>query len=189
MVGAVIFDVDGVLVYPWQFRSTLWRDHGISSDMTSSFFRGCFVDCLEGRADLLEVLPPFLKEWRWSGSAGDFVDTWLTVENAPNPEVLSVVAEVRRLGIPCYVASTQERHRAGYLAKEMRLREMFDGLFFSSDLGVCKPNENFFRAIAGRLGRPTGELLFFDDSPEKCTSRYRGRLAVRAIHDARKTSK
>lgn len=135
MVRAVIFDVDGVLVHPWRFRSTLLHDHGISPDMTSVFFHGCFVECLEGRADLLEVLPPFLKQWRWTGSATDFVKMWLTVENAPNLEVLNVVSEVRRSGIPCFVASTQERHRARYLANEMRFDEMFDGLFFSSDLG------------------------------------------------------
>ena len=166
MGRAVIFDVDGVLVHPWRFRSTLWRDYGISSEVTSVFFRGPFLDCLEGRADLLEVLPPFLQQWRWPGSARDFVETWLTVENAPNHDVLMVVAEVRSSGIPAFVASTQEQHRARYLATEMRFGEMFDGLFFSSDLGICKPSENFFKAIADRLERPAHDLLFFDDSAE-----------------------
>jgi putative hydrolase of the HAD superfamily len=166
MVGAVVFDIDGVLVHPWRFRAVLWRDHRISSRMTEPFFRGPFLECLEGRADLLEVLPPFLKAWHWSGPVSNFVETWFKVENAPNQQVLNLVAKVRRLGVPCFVASTQERHRARYLATEMRFEKMFDGMFFSSDLGVQKPNENFFRAVTDRVGHPAHELLFFDDSAE-----------------------
>lgn len=39
MVRAILFDVDGVLVHPWRFRSTLARDYGITEAMTATFFR------------------------------------------------------------------------------------------------------------------------------------------------------
>ena len=132
--------------------------------MTASFFTGPFIRCIEGQADVLEVLPPFLASWGWSGSAADFVETWLSVENAPDEAVLGVVADIRRCGVPCFVASTQERRRARYLAVEMRFDQLFDGLFFSCDIGVGKPNEGFFKAVAHRLGRPGEELLFIDDA-------------------------
>jgi putative hydrolase of the HAD superfamily len=164
VVQAVLFDVDGVLVHPWRFRSTLARDHGITPDMTASFFNGPFIRCVEGQADVLEVLPPFLASWGWPGSAADFVAKWLSVENAPDEAVLSVVADIRRCGVPCFVASTQERRRARYLAAEMRFDQLFDGLFFSCDVGVEKPNEGFFNAVAHRLGRSGTELLFIDDA-------------------------
>lgn len=166
MVRAVLFDVDGVLVHPWRFRSILWSKHRISSRMTEPFFRGPFVECLEGRSDLLEVLPPFLKAWHWSGSATDFVETWLKVEDAPNREVLDIVEKVRGSGVPCFIASTQERHRARYLAAVMRFEKKFDGLFFSSDLGIRKPDKEFFSAVSDRIGHPAKELLFFDDAAE-----------------------
>jgi putative hydrolase of the HAD superfamily len=164
VVQAVLFDVDGVLVHPWRFRAALARDHGITPDMTASFFKGPFLDCVQGRADLIDVLPPFLASWGWVGSASDFVGEWLSAENAPNEAVLSVVADIRRCAVPCFVASTQERRRARYLASEMRFNQLFDGLFFSSDVGVEKPNEGFLKAVAHHLGRSGMELLFFDDA-------------------------
>ena len=48
MVQAVLFDVDGVLVHRWRFRSALARDHGITPNMTAPFFKGPFVRCVEG---------------------------------------------------------------------------------------------------------------------------------------------
>ncbi len=139
MVQAVLFDVDGVLVHPWRFRSTLARDHGITPDMTASFFNGPFIRCVEGQADVLEVLPPFLASWGWPGSAAEFVARWLSVENAPDEAVLGVVADIRRCGVPCFVASTQERRRARYLAVEMRFEQLFDGLFFHATLESESP--------------------------------------------------
>src|SRR5262249_36309452 len=129
VVHAVLFDVDGVLVHPWRFRAALARDHGITPEMTAPFFTGPFLDCIRGRPDVMDVLPPFLRSWGWGGSAADFVGAWLSVENAPNEAVLSVVADLRRCAVPCFVASTQERHRARYLATAMRFNQLFDGLF------------------------------------------------------------
>ena len=37
--------------------------------------------------------------------------------------------------------------------------QLFDGLFFSCDIGVEKPKEGFFKAVAHRLGRSGKELL------------------------------
>lgn len=131
--------------------------------MTAPFFRGTFEDCLLGRADLVDVLPPFLESWGWPGSTTEFLDEWLTVENAPREAVLDVVAELRRRRMPCFIASSQERHRARYLATEMGFDRLFDGLFFSSDLGAAKPHRDFYAAIARRLGHAGANLLFFDD--------------------------
>jgi len=132
--------------------------------MTASFFNGPFIRCVEGQADVLEVLPPFLASWGWPGSAAEFVARWLSVENAPDEAVLGMVADIRRCGVPSFVASTQERRRARYLAVEMRFEQLFDGLFFSCDVGVGKPNDGFFKAVAYRLGRSGTELLFIDDA-------------------------
>ena len=52
----------------------------------------------------------------------------------------------------------------GFLAVEMRFDQLFDGLFFSCDVGVAKPDEAFFKAVAHRLGRSGKELLFIDDA-------------------------
>jgi len=164
MVSALLFDVDGVLVHPWRFRSTLERDHGITPAMTMPFFRGPFVECMEGRADVLDLLPEYLTSWGWTGSASDFMETWLAAENAPDEAVLNIVREIRESGVPCFVASSQERRRAQYLSHEMNFSHLFDGQFYSCDIGLIKPAEGYFRAVARLLGRSEAELLFFDDA-------------------------
>jgi len=164
MIRAVLFDVDGVVVHPWRFRTLLALDYGITPEMTAPFFRGPFIECMQGRANVIEVLPPFLASWNWTGSASDFMAKWLAAENAPDHQVLSVVAAIRNGGVPCYLASSQERLRAQYLASDMHFDQLFDGMFFSCDLGFAKPDEGFYRAITRRLGYSESELLFFDDA-------------------------
>jgi putative hydrolase of the HAD superfamily len=123
------------------------------------------MDCVEGRVELLDLLPGFLKQWGWTGSPEAFVETWLSVENAPNAEVLDVVATIRAQGMPCFVASTQERLRARYIEHDMGFGRLFDGLFFSCDVGFAKPKPGFYAALAQSVGVPGRELLFFDDAP------------------------
>ena len=78
-------------------------------------------------------------------------------------EVLDVVCSIRTRGLPCFAASTQERRRARYLTADMGFGGLFDGLFFSCDLGVAKPHQDFYRLVARELGHACDELLFFDD--------------------------
>lgn len=163
MIEAVLFDVDGVLVHPWRFRDLLTSKYGITPAMTAPFFRDPFKDCVLGRADLVDILPPFLASWGWQGSTTAFLDEWFSSENAPDEAVLDVVADLRRRRIPCFAASTQERRRARYLASEMRFEQLFDRLFFSCDIGAAKPHQDFYVAVASHLGCAGANLLFFDD--------------------------
>ncbi len=165
MVQAILFDVDGVLVHPWRFRQWLEREHGITPAMTAPFFQGPFGACAAGKADLVDVLPPFLLAWGWTGSVTSFVAAWHARENAPDHEVLAIVATIRAAGMRCFVASTQDARRAAYLRQDMGFDRLFDDLFFSCAIGAGKPQQGFYRGITARLGLAGSELLFFDDAP------------------------
>ena len=59
-IKAVLFDADGVIVYPQlQFSKYLETQYGITRAMTAGFFQGAFDACLTGQADLKEALPAF----------------------------------------------------------------------------------------------------------------------------------
>ncbi|MCB0139116.1 MAG: hypothetical protein KDE50_04325, partial [Caldilineaceae bacterium] len=64
-IKALLLDADGVVIFPWRFAQYLAREHGITPAQTRGFFGGVFLDCLVGRADLKEELPPFLAQWNW----------------------------------------------------------------------------------------------------------------------------
>jgi putative hydrolase of the HAD superfamily len=166
VVRSVLFDVDGVLVHPWRFRDYLVREHSITPEMTAPFFRGPFVACTLGHADLDAVLPPFLRAWGWRGGTRSFIDAWLTVEDAPFWEVLEIARQLRRAGLQCFIASTQERHRAHYLVNQMGFGDLFDRAFFSCDLGVSKPDPAFFEEVSALIASSPEGLLLVDDAPE-----------------------
>ena len=158
----MLFDVDGVLIQPWGFREVLRQDHGITPEQTTSFFRDVFPNCLEGRADLLAVLGPFLADWGWRGSEQSFVDLWLDTDYRPNHQLLALIEELATR-VSCYGATNQERYRARYLEERLGSGLPLEGFFCSCDLGVVKPAEGYFRAVLRRLGLKPAEVLLVDD--------------------------
>ena len=134
-----------------QFSKLLRREYGISPDMTRGFFHGGFNDCLEGKAELGIILPPFLKEWGWKGSVNDFIHLWLITDHVIDTRVIDKVRSLRQKGIICCLATSQELHRAEYMKFEMGFRETFDHLFFSCEIGWQKPDQAFFEHIENFL--------------------------------------
>lgn len=169
-IKAVIFDADGVVVFPWRFARYLEQEHGITPTMTRPFFRGVFEDCLIGKVDLKEALPPFLSKWGWKQSVDDFVTTWLEVENAVDHRVVDVIYDLRQSGLTCCLATSQERYRAKYMTTVMGFSEIFDELFFSCVLGCQKPDHAYYEMIARSLNLKGESILFWDDSTSNVES-------------------
>ncbi len=145
MIRAVVFDADGVLLRPWRFRTLLAHQYGISPEITAEFFRGPFRHCCLGKLDVRTALPPYLNAWGWPGSLESFLDTWFRADGLVNAGVIEALRRGHRHGLPCFVASTQERVRARHLAEVLGFARVFEGLFFSCDMGVMKPALDFFQ--------------------------------------------
>ena len=164
-IQAVIFDADGVLVFPDRFAEHLTREHQITQEATRAFFQGKFHDCLLGQADLGAALEPYLKEWGWQGTADEFMQLWFSVEDAVDIRVMDTVKALRLAGFVCCLASNQEPHRAEYMKEIMGFSAHFDHLFFSGVLGMKKPEARFYEAVETALGLSGEQITFWDDSP------------------------
>lgn len=174
-IQAVVFDADGVLVFPDRFAEHLTREHQITQEATRAFFQGKFHDCLLGSADLTELLPPYLKEWGWQGTAEEFMQLWFSVEDSVDARVLETVKALRSAGFICCLASNQEPHRAEYMKEVMGFSAFFDHLFFSGLLGMKKPETGFYEAIETALNLSGDQIAFWDDSPSHVeTAKLRG---------------
>jgi putative hydrolase of the HAD superfamily len=164
-IKAICFDADGVVVNPQlQFSRHLEREHGISPEMTRSFFRGVFNDCLVGRANLKDVLPTFLRDWGWKGSVDEFINTWLLTDHVVDIRLIDVIQGLRRSRVICCLATSQEYTRAGYMRTNMGFQDVFDHLFFSCEIGWQKPNHAYFQHIEKMLNLEKESILFWDDS-------------------------
>ena len=164
-IKAVVFDADGVLVFPWRFAEHLSGELGITQEATRAFFEGKFTDCLLGKADLAQVLPPYLVEWGWTGTCEEFMQLWFSVEDAVDVRMLGAAQELRGSGMICCLASNQEVHRSEYLRTVMGLAAEFDTLFFSCEIGAKKPDARFYEAVETALGLSGAQIAFWDDSP------------------------
>lgn len=162
-IRSVVFDADGVLVRAGVFAEILRDRYGMSREDTAPFFQGPFIDCVLGRADLKEAMAPFLEKWGWPGTIDECLRTWFEADSALDHTALEVVDRLRRSGLRCFVASTQEAHRARYLEDELGLADRFDGLFFSCNLGTKKPERAFYDTVAAQIDTEPEAILFLDD--------------------------
>lgn len=163
MIKAILFDADGMVVTGPRFSDVLEEKYSITRDKTEPFFSSEFQMAQIGRANLREVLIPYLERWDWNGTVDELIKVWFESVK-PDPQMLQKIAELRAKGITCCLASNQEKLRAAYLANEMGLEKIFDKIFISAHIGHKKPLVEFFEYIAEHLeGIKKEEILFWDD--------------------------
>jgi putative hydrolase of the HAD superfamily len=164
---AVFFDADSVIVRPesWFFVAAE-RDYGIPKAAFLEFVHTDLRRCTRGELELLEILPAYLARWQVRVSAEELVQAWLRHEHHLDHTLLEQIQTIRRAGMPCYLATNQERNRASYMKKEMGLEAALDGVFISSELGARKPEPAFYHKVQNALNLEPHEIYFWDDSSE-----------------------
>lgn len=171
MIKVILFDVDGVLIIGQYFSNNLEKDYGITIEQTWPFFSGEFLECIIGKKDLKDILPRYLKNWRWRKTVDEFVEYWLSYASNLNEDLISYIQNIRKKGIECYIATNQEKHRAKHLIESLGFENKFDEVFASVHLGYRKPDLNFFRKIWKKIGKPDKKtILFWDDNENNVTA-------------------
>ncbi len=163
----VLWDADGVL----QRVPAGWEEsmrpalEGRIDDVDDFLSRAFWEErpALRGEVSWLEVLPGLLEEWGIGDSYDAVVRTWLTIE--PVPQARELVTLLRHRGVPGYLASNQDRHRAAHMHAELGYPALLDGELYSCDLGAAKPEPGYFTAALDRLGLAPEQALLVDDNP------------------------
>ena len=137
---------------------------GGRDDAVDGFVRALFEverSCYHGQSDFRSALPDLLVRWECAGTLDDLLHVWTAVH--VNAEVVQLIAAVRASGVLCCLATNQEPLRRRYMSETLDYGAVFDRQFYSCDLGMSKPDPQYFTAILERLGRAPREVLFIDD--------------------------
>lgn len=160
----ILFDVDGVLVHSEMFSDHYQKVYSIPREEMSPFYSGVFQDCLVGKADLKEVVKPWLVKWKWKGNVESFLKEWFDFENKVDARMIDLVEGLRKNSISCYLVTNQEKYRTEYVRDVMMFGKIFDGIFSSAEIGCKKPQPEFYDAVISKLGVSKTDVLYVDDT-------------------------
>lgn len=75
-IQAILFDLDGIVIKkrPRFFSEQLAHERGVPVEDVTVFFTGPFKACSFGKADLKEIIAPYLPAWNYTGSATSFLN-------------------------------------------------------------------------------------------------------------------
>ena len=166
MTKAILFDLDGLVIIG---KGQLFSQHiseklRIPYEQVSEFFTNDFRECSFGRSDLKEKISPYLIKWKYDGSVDDFLTYWFSRESNTDTEVLKFVQDLRQKGMFCYIATRQEKYRKEYLLNVVGLKDSFDGIFCTCDIGFDKWEKGYWDFVFNKLNSRPEEIMFFCDS-------------------------
>ena len=157
----LLLDADGVL----QSSPVGWREDlmAMAPEDGEDFLKAVFAaepPAIRGELGFADALRPVLEAYRVSVPVETVTEVWSRLSF--DHELLARIAELQQAGIGCALATNQHDVRVGV----MRARTEYAGLdaqFYSSELGVGKPQPGFFTAIVEQLEVSPRDVLFADD--------------------------
>lgn len=171
-IKALMVDVDGVLVdgrpedgLHWQ--AGIEHDLGFPPDtLHEALFAPHWEDIITGRAGLMERLEEALQKIAPEMNPETLLAYWFTKDSRVSEALLTALDRIRAAGVRVYLATNQEHLRAAFLMEELELAEHVDGIFYSAQLGVRKPDEDFFAKVQQAVALHGAEILLVDDSDQ-----------------------
>jgi putative hydrolase of the HAD superfamily len=164
-IDAVLFDADGVLqraTVDWRaVLATFIGPSGSIEDFVLDLMKSEHPSLI-GKGNFPEALVEVLGRWGSTTPADEVLDLWRQFE--AEPEVVTLVQHLRAAGIQCHLATNQQAFRRTIMHDERHYGDWFDQTFYSCDLGVAKPDPEYFLTILDAIDRPASSVLFIDDN-------------------------
>ena len=166
MYRALLFDLDGTLAETDSLHLPTWvnvlRPYGIEID--EEFYR----ERISGRSNskIVEDLLPDLsaKEGRDLADAKEASFRERAAELEPLPGLLDFMREAKDRGLSLALVTNAPEENVEAMLLALELREYFDEVVLSDEVGPVKPDPAPYRAALNRLGVAPEEALAFEDS-------------------------
>lgn len=166
----LVLDVDGVLLDPTRRGLGPWLDDAavrfaVDADEIHLFFRTRWDAVIVGKAPLADALATHFVENGIAADADEFIQHWLETDFVLDESVVAIAQHWAERGVPLFLATNQEHMRAAFLRDRLAPLPISD-VFYSADLGVGKPDPEFFALAQARLRSlyPDAGIVFVDDA-------------------------
>lgn len=167
----ILLDMDGLVVNKDKvFSIRISEKLKIPLEEVLPFFKNEFQLCLVGKADLKKEIVKYMSVWGWKDSAKNLLKFWFDGEKDVNQELVGLVGNYRKDGYKIYLATNNEKYRVDFLWNKIGLKNYFDGIFSSAELGFKKPDEKFYLKVLDLLKTQVEDMIFWDDDEENVES-------------------
>lgn len=159
MIKAVIFDCFGVLQIDAE-QSFLEQHPDHRAELLQ-----LRAQADVGLLDRLELLAGFSEV---TGIAPDAIDRTLRSEHALNKPLLGCIQILRERGVAIGMLSNLGRGWFNEFFPEGAVRDLFDDIIISGEVGMAKPQPEIYQLALERLGIEPKEAVFVDDRESNC---------------------
>lgn len=168
-IRAIAWDFDGVLNRDRIGKSFRWHkalkdEFGIDlPTFVEHVFRTNPRAWMTGKEDVLDRLDSWAKAVDFEGDGEDVLELWLRESLDLCPELEKIMEQISLTGITQVIATNNEPRRTRTIRHDAGFSSKADAIFASGEMGVMKPEAEFFEQIETALGLAPQEILLIDD--------------------------
>lgn len=172
-IDNVIFDIGNVLIrwHPERlYRKMLPHDEAIAAflDETGLIARNIEIDRGEPFTAAIDDL--VARHPHHAVLLRAFDERWEEMLGGAIEESVSMLAEVRRRGVPNYAITNFSREKFEIARDLFPFLNDFDDTVVSAHVGLVKPDPAIFRVLLDRHGLDPTRTIFIDDSAANCAT-------------------
>lgn len=189
-IRAVLFDLDGVVVFTDRFHEMGWRrlaeDNGweFSAELAHSL-RGISrmeaLDIILERNGVADISPGQKAEWADRKNAYYKESVQSIGEGDILPGSLDFIRQLREIGIRTALCSASKNAPA--VLDLLSITQLFDEVVCGLDITRSKPDPQVFEMAAERLGIPSFHCLVFEDAPSGIEAARRAGMKCVGVGD------
>ncbi len=170
MIKAICFDLDGVYFTPkgkGSFHKALTSEYGIPQEVADEFLYKSpqMAELVRGKISPGDFWNRFRALTGVTASDSELTNRWVR-DYEVDENVRQAVLRARELGYKTCICTNNNAIRLPALIEKFKLKDDFDVIVSSHEVGEPKPSKKIFEELLKRLDVTGEELLYSDDNPD-----------------------